>query len=182
MAGFTPAFQIDDSTILFRLHKAAEDAAKKVGLRANAIIKNTGIDKNDNPKNSFKSKDFKYSLGIFEKKNLKVLDGTMKHMADNKWLEDEKAIRSKFGDDAFSSVDHGNVSTIERLRKDVFETMVAYFKTFAGEAQAKKLKEEDLKFDYGYEGDVFKNGKAVDEDGEIGFFVRYSVGLESQET
>ena len=80
MAGFTPAFQIDDSTILFRLHKAAEDAAKKVGLKDRAEITNDGV-VNDDPKASFKSKDFKYVLSIMTKMNLKTLDGTMKFMA-----------------------------------------------------------------------------------------------------
>jgi hypothetical protein len=62
MAGFTPAFEMDDSTILFRLHKAAEQNAKKVGAaRKGAWIINTGI-VNDDPKASFKRKDFKYFL------------------------------------------------------------------------------------------------------------------------
>lgn len=180
MAGFTPAFQIDDSTILFRLHKAAEVAAKKVGLKDRAEITNDGI-VNDDPKASFKSKDFKYALSIMTKMNLKTLDGTMKFMASQGWLADENALKKRFGDDAFSSDDHGNISTVKKLKKDAFETMVAYFKTFAGEAQAKKLKEDDLKFCWNYKGDVFKSGKAVDEEASIGFGVGYSVGLTTQE-
>lgn len=175
MAGFTPAFQIDDSTILFRLHKAAEVTAKKIGLQA-AEIANDGI-VNDDPKTSFKKKDFKYHLGTMTKMNLKTLDGVMKFMSSQKWLEDEDRLRSEFGDGAFSSDDHRNISTMKRLRKDAFETMVAYFKTFAGEAQAKKLKEDDLKFCWKHKGVIFKHGKAIDEEGLIGFRVGYSVGL-----
>lgn len=179
MAGFTPAFQIDDSTILFRLHKAAEDAAKKVGLRA-AEITNDGI-VNDDPKVSFKKKDFKYKLYVMAKMNLKTLDGVMEFMASSNWLENEKDLRNTFGDGVFSGTDHGNVSTLKKLKKESFETMVAYFKTFAGEAQVKKLQEDDLKFCWKCKGDVFKNGKAVDEEGFIGFGVGYSVGLTTQE-
>lgn len=180
MEGFIPAFQIDDSIILFRLHKAAEAMAKKVGLKDKAEIINNGIVKG-HPKKSFKSQDFKYELSVTTKMNLKTLDGTMKFMASHGWLRDENALKKRFGDDAFSGDDHGNISTVTKLKKDAFETMVAYFKTFAGEEQAKKLKEDDLKFCWNYKGDVFKSGKAVDEEALIGFGVDYSVGLTTQE-
>ena len=178
MAGFTPAFQIDDSTILFRLHKAAEDFAKKVGAaKRGAQIDNDGI-VNDDPKSSFKKKDFKYQLKIKKKINLQIFTGATSFMVDSHYQPNEKALKKIIGDKPLSTPkDSGNISQLENFRKEAFETMQAYFKTFAGQQQAKKLQEQDLKLFIDYDGkNLFDGDKAIDEETDVGFVFQYTIG------
>ena len=178
MAGFTPAFQIDDSTILFRLHKAAEDFAKKVGAaKRGAQIENDGI-VNDDPKSSFKKKDFKYHLTIKKKINLQIFTGATSFMIDSHFQPDEKSLKKLIGDKPFLAPrDSGNISQLENFRKEAFETMQAYFKTFAGQPQANKLQEQDLKLYIDYDQTkLFDGDKAVDEETDVGFRFQYTIG------
>lgn len=183
MAGFTPAFQIDDSIILFRLHKAAEDFAKKVGAaKRGAQITNDGI-VNDDPKASFKKKDFKYQLAIKKKINLQIFTGATSFMVDSHYQPDEKILKNLIGDKPFSTPKaSGSISQLETFRKEAFETMQAYFKTFAGQHQAKKLQEQDLKLFIDYDGKkLFDGAKAVDEEADVGFEVQYTIGATTPE-
>lgn len=183
MAGFTPAFQIDDSTILFRLHKAAEESAKKVGAaKKGAQIENSGI-VNDDPKSSFKKKDFKYDLIIKKKINLQIFTGATSFMIDSHYQPDEKSLKKLIGDKPFSVQENfGNISQLETFRDDALETIQAYFKTFAGQQNAKKIQKQDLKLSIKYDvRKLFDGDKAVDEEADVGFEVQYTIGATTPE-
>ena len=184
MAGFTPAFEMDDSTILFRLHKAAEENAKKVGAaRKGAWIINTGI-VNDDPKASFKRKDFKYFLQVGKKINLQIFNGATSFIVDTYYQFDEKTLKKLLGNKPFSAPeDSGNISQLKNFRKEVFETMQTYFKTFSDQQQVKKLQEQDLKLyiDYNIKK-LFDGDKAVDDEAKVSFVVQYTIGATTPES
>lgn len=177
MADFTAAFEIDDSTILFRLHEAASALAKKAWHgRGDIKISNTGAS-NGAPNKSFIAKDFKYKLFAKTELNLQVFDGAASFLSDNKFMEEAK-LKKEIGDAAWNKVDSGHVSTLKKLKKDIFEVVKAYFKTFAGEEKANKISEDDLILVIDETKLPFDNkGKALDEDTMVGFVLPFTVGM-----
>lgn len=108
MADFVAAFEIDDSTILFRLHEAALDLAKKTGIGSTLEFGNTGVVDGD-PKKSFKREDSQYWLFARIKRNLQIFDGAAKFLSDNGFIE-EKKLKKEIGTTAWNKSDSGHLS------------------------------------------------------------------------
>lgn len=105
-----------------------------------------------------------------------MFDGAASFLSDNKFIEEDK-LKKEIGDVAWNKSDLGHVSTLKKLKKDIFEAVKAYFKTFAGEEKANKISEDDLILVIDESKLPFDSkGKALDEDTMVGFALPFTVG------